>query len=179
MVNPGTALAGLQWLPVQIDSPISSLAADTAAIVDQSYGAGNLKRAFLCKQIFYNLSLRGGNVGEVGLLAIVGGGADIASFELALTTTIPDPNDVETWGTIAAKRQIWWETLRLLLNSVTTSGNSAHNEIISIGGGKGIPMTVDQGVAAMIFNPSTTAAFAAGTRLVGQITYVGIWMNDV
>lgn len=169
-------LGGLQWLPIRIDSPFAAMSADDVDVLDSSYGAGNLKRTFLCKQVKINLHMRGNDAGDGGIFGLAAGGLTTTEILAALTDSIPNPNDASVYGDIAQKVSIFWETLFDMVD--IEHGGHVLNKTVTLGGGKGIPLIVDQGVQAFFHNPSSGNAWAVTTRVQGLITYIGVWLDD-
>ncbi len=165
--------AGLQTQPLRMDSDaLGTLAANTALILNSGF-ASTLTRSFLIKQVMNSFNVDGMAADETVIIGLCNASATIAEIASALSTLVTDPDDASSPSTAANRQMIFWETLH-------ASGGAArdpHNENVSLGGGKGIPVKEATGLAIFAYNPSTVA-LTTGGLVNGLIVIRGIWLND-
>ncbi len=164
---------GLQTNPIRMNSDaLGTLAADTALVINTTFGAG-LTQSFLIKQIRQSLRIDGLSSNETVILGLCNGSATVAEIAAALNTNITDPDDASSDALAAARQMIFWETL----HAFGAADGETHNEVTSLGGGKGIPVKEATGLAIFAYNPSTSALTTGGI-VNGLIVLRGVWLND-
>ncbi len=149
-----------------------TLAANTALIINTAFGS-TLTRSFLIKQAMFRMQTDGMTADESVIIGLCNASATIAEIASALSTLVADPDDASSPAVAAARQMIFWETLHIFGGAA----KDPHNEVMSLGGGKGIPVKEATGLAIFAYNPST-AALTTGGVLNGLIVLRGVWLND-
>ncbi len=159
------------------DAAVGALAADTAILLDESFGTG-LQAGFLAKQIKVHLSVsKTLSTPDTLILGFANGSATVAEIVDALHTVQNDPNDATQRNTRDNWMTVWWETLQIFGPNNANEGNDSRwNAVIKIGGGKGIPMLEEKGVQLFAYNPGAGAIGA--TTVAGLYAIMGAWLSD-
>ncbi len=167
-------MKGLQINPIRLnDDALGTLAADTALIINQEM-SGALTRSFLLKQLQYCFTIAIAGTAESVIFGLANGSATIGEIEDALRLNVEDPDDASSPAVQAQKQIVLWESLRLIDLS---GGNDFQNDVIKMGGGKGIPLKEATGVQIFVYNPST-ASLTTGSTVTGLVILKGVWLND-
>ncbi len=172
-MTDNSVIKGIYNLPAAFRTALLTLNSDTALIIDNGYGTA-LKRAFLIKQIRYELGLEASDGDDMIIIGMANGGATIAEIASALATKLVDPGEASAWPSFISSKVILWETVRAIPGN---EPQAVLNETISIGGGKGIPMAVNKGIQLFVFNPSANS-LTTGATLLGLYQIIGVFMND-
>ncbi len=165
--------SGLQTQPIRMDSDaLGTLAANTALILNSGFGS-LLTRSFLIKQVRHALQTDGMAADETVIIGLCNALATIAEIASALSTLVADPDDASSPATAANRQMIFWETL----HAFGGAARDPHNEVVSLGGGKGIPVKEATGLAIFAYNPSASA-LTTGGLVNGLVVIRGVWLND-
>lgn len=177
MAKPPTA--GIQSLPAIIDAS-GGTTGDRTAVAIQSHYTTALRRDFLCKKIRVHVRAGPFSQEEQALIGFARGDMTVAEIAAALTTQLPDPEDFQLWDDFVNASGIFWETLHLVTMQTEGAAGSAFtfawNEVISFGGGGGIPLEAGHGIVMFAFNP--VADSWATPTFNGEVVYVGIFLKD-
>ncbi len=151
---------------------LGTLADGVALKVGANYDNDQLtSRSFLMKKIMMNAQVIDLTAGDNPLLfGMCSGELSVGAIKAALEQIQTDNDPAEDGIAL----RIFWETLRYIPLNVTSNADPTHYEV-SLGGGKGIPMQVDQGWQWFVFNQSG-GAMNTGAVFKGFATYYGVWL---
>ncbi len=172
-----TSEKGIQILPFTVSDAAIGIPSSGAGIILDSQ-AKAIKRNFLVKKVHLLLIVSGMTAGEAVIIGINGNDSGIAGgYGSGVASTILDP---EASGAYILAQEVvktvWHETTSILLGNTVT----AHNMIdkwVSVGGGKGIPVTAAFGPELHAYNP-TGDTISTGGIVSGVVTYYGVWLED-
>ncbi len=171
---------GLQMLSIPISEfAVGALGAETAQIINNDIGGTNMNRSFLAKKVRIHYTLIAADTEDTLLVFLANGDLSVAELKTALTTFAypQNPNDPTDQTNQPLVKGIWWETMQMVSASGTGDGKRVINEVVTLGGGKGIPAIKDSGVSMFIYNP-LASAFVAGAFSSGHLLFYGAWLND-
>ncbi len=150
---------------------LGTLAADTTVLFVGLMDT-ELDAPFLVKQIQMNGGVHDLDPTDGVIFGFAQGDATIAEISSALAQSATDSFDVGEIAPVFKKSLIFWETLRYL-----SSENNTINEMIKIGGGKGIPLAETKGINAFVFNAGVgSLTTGASANLLSTIK--GVWLGD-
>ncbi len=167
---------GLQFLTTRFGTDPGALASVTAVQLSGTFGT-SMAAGFLIKQIQMNLAWLAQAAGDEIIIGFANGSATVTEIKNAIEGTTQDPNDASSVDSMARKAIVFWETLRMLSAEALGNGNLTINEMIRIGGGKGLPIFEDKGIQLFAYNPSS-AAITTGSLVAGVYALKGVWLSD-
>ncbi len=171
---------GLQMLSIPVNEiAIGTLASETALAVNNDIGGANLQRSFLCKKVRIHFTMVAPDAEDTLLVFLANGDLSVAEIATALTTFAypQNPNDPSNRLQQPLVKGIWWETMQMISANGLGSGKTVINEVVKLGGGKGIPAIRNSGVSLFVYNP-LGSAFVAGSFANGHLLFYGAWLND-
>ncbi len=173
-------MKGLQFIPLRLNSDaLGTLGSDTAIVFNNAFV--NNTQSFLVKQLGMHYNINGMTAGDNVIVGLANGSATAAEIASSMTQLVTDPDDASSLAVTAAKQIIFWETIRSISCPGTPTGTAATsqviNEMVSLGGGKGIPLKEDNGLAIFAFN-TQSGALTTGGVVNGFFVLKGVWLND-
>ncbi len=171
-----TPTEGILNLPSLFRDNLGLLAVDTATVMDATYGTGALKRTFLLKKLRLTMYATGGGVNESVLVGFAHGSLSLAEIVAILAASLADPTDVSSWDEFGQSKGIFWETLTQIQCNHNHSG-ALQNHEFSIGGGKGIPLSVNHGIQQFAVNLGL-ATLTGPPIIWGSSQLIGVYLND-
>ncbi len=166
---------GLQRFVLSGLAALSTLGGNTALTVAN---LDNFTVPFLAKKIRGYFIIEGLTDGEFIEIVIGRGDSSLAEIADALQLINVDPlsnPDAYQIEQNEAIKHVWWETKKVLVSGPRTGSDKVEFEM-SLGGGKGIPISESNGISCYAFNTLSSALTTGGIVSVGM-ELVGVWLG--
>ncbi len=172
-----TSEKGIQIIPVVVtDVAIGTLGSLVGLILSTGFKA--LTRNFLVKKVHILLVVSGMTNGELFVVGLNGNDSGVSGgYAVGSLSTLLDPEASGAYlNSQETVKTVWHETTSIMLGNTVTAQNMI-DKWVSVGGGKGIPVTAGFGPELHAFNP-TGDALTTGGLVSGVVTYYGVWLED-
>lgn len=164
---------GIQILNDRLTKQVlGTLAGSTVILINGNYNG--LTSGFLIKKLNYNYALidAPADDSQAVLVGFARESLNVTEIKTRLETVFINPEDPSNANHQADARGIFWETLRILNGRAPL----AHG-LVSLGGGKGIPVPEANGWQGFCYNLDT-AALVTGSGISMYNIWYGVWLSS-
>ncbi len=159
----------VEILAHDFDFTVGALTANVALAGGTDYATG-LLASFLMKKVEFSHFLETPDAEDLLIIGMARGDATITEIKTAIEKKQVERSKKDQANT----RDILWETVRHI-SANSAADSMAIHQVVSLGGGKGIPFEEGDGWQWFIYNKGLNDQ-VAGAFVRSNATYYGVWL---